>query len=92
MSTTIDETTLQTVLGECADAIEISDWATASRKIAKADAILAGLASGFTQSGKSVQYRQTLESLRKSVEQARALAAAESGSVAEAYFGRPGNA
>ena len=67
-TTTITVTDFQTALAECADAIDASDYATAWKRYAKAEAIHSGM---VVQSGEQDAYmrrRESLEGLRRALE------------------------
>ncbi|HUT23712.1 MAG TPA: hypothetical protein VM492_05170 [Sumerlaeia bacterium] len=70
MATTISVTAFQTVCAECGDAIEAADWGLAATKYAVAEAINAGLEVQLSDSGSSVQRRETLKGLAAAIETA----------------------
>lgn len=69
-TTTITVASFQTALAETADAVEARDWATASRKLAKAEIINAGLEVAVEGKGEKVARRDSLEKTRAQLEAA----------------------
>lgn len=74
MATAITLASLQTICGECADAIEDQDWPTAVRKYAKALAVLAGLPADASDAEQRMRLEQNLNGLGNALKQASALA------------------
>lgn len=78
-TTTITVASFQNAIAECADAIEASDWGTASRKYAKAEAINAGLELDVSNQGSEIKRRDSLSGLKKAIDAARDITNAEIG-------------
>ena len=68
MATTITVTAFQTACAECGDAIIAQNWALAYGKYALAEAINVGLELQISDSGATVQRRESLEKLGKAIE------------------------
>jgi len=79
MPTAITLASLQTVCGECADAIEDQDWPVAVRKYAKALAVLAGLPADASDAEQRMRLEQNLSALGAAIKQASALAGPDDG-------------
>lgn len=76
MATSITAASFRTVLGECADAIDSGNWATAYKKYAKAEAIHSGLEASSSSGATNIRRREALDGLRRALDAAQAAAEA----------------